>query len=98
MAYGAVRGGLSIVLADSFESRPFTAVGAGSITLSPDGKHVAFMAADQNQWKLVVGSAASRDYDFFVRGTRVVFDTPKLARATVVRNFEVFRVEARIAD
>lgn len=98
MAYGAVRAGKSVVLADGFESQGYTAIGAGSITPGPDGKHVAFMASDNNQWKLVVDDAASREYDFFVRGTRVVFEGPRAAHAVVVRNFEVFRVDARIAN
>jgi hypothetical protein len=65
---------------------------------SPDSLHVAYWAQRGRDWLVAVDGAESRKYDGFMRGSHLVFDSPRTLRAIAVRGRDALRVEIKILD
>lgn len=62
------------------------------------GNRAAFIAGRGKKWVVVVDGAAGKDYDGFIRGSRLVRDGPASLKALMLRDFEVFRVEISLSQ
>ena len=63
------------VFADGEKLGPYTAIGAGSLTFSPDGQRVAYSAQRGNQTFVVLGGHEGTPHDGLVRGGKIIFDS-----------------------
>jgi len=67
-----------------------------SLTVSPDGKHFAYMARRGGKWFVVIDGEEGKEYDGFLLGSKLVFDSPKSFHTLAIRGIEIFRVEVQI--
>ena len=68
-----------------------------SLAVSPDSKRVAYAARRGDKWWVVVDGVEGKEYDGFVKGTRLVFDSPSQLHILAVRGRRQFlRVEVEI--
>ena len=62
------------------------------------GNRAAFIAGRGKKWVVVVDGAAGKDYDGFIRGSRLVRQSPASLEALMLRDLEIFRVEMTITE
>jgi hypothetical protein len=67
-----------------------------SLTVSPDSKHLAYGARRGEKLFVVVDGKEGKEYDFFLCGSKFVFDSPKSFHTLAFRGIEIFRVEVEI--
>jgi hypothetical protein len=81
-------------------------LGVEKLTFSPDSKRVAYVAArGKKEFVVVDGVEGEEEYDYFLHGSKLVFDSPRLLHALVCRGdevfrqgYEIFRVEIEIVE
>lgn len=66
--------------------------------VSPNSKRVAYMAERRGEWFVVVDGVEGKEYDTFIRGSKLVFDSPNLFHTLAFRGREIFRVEVEIVE
>jgi len=96
LAYVAVRGEKQFVVVDGEEGKEYDGIGAGTLIFSPDSKHLAYGAERGEKWLVVVDGKEGKEYDGFLRGSKLVFDSPKSFHTLEWRGIEFFRVEVEI--
>ena len=94
----AVRGGKMFAVVDGVEGKEYDGIGIGSPTFSPDSERVAYLAVRGGKGFVVVDGEEGKEYDGFPRDSRLVFDSPRLLRASARRGMEFFRVEVEIVE
>ena len=72
------------------------------IVVSPDSKRVAYVVK-RYKWRsvkelFVVDGVEGKEYDGFLRGSKFVFDSPKVFHTLVDQDREIFRVEVEIVE
>ncbi|MCM8802981.1 MAG: hypothetical protein NC833_03995 [Candidatus Omnitrophica bacterium] len=68
----------------------------GKITISPDSKRFAYGAVRGGKQFVVLDGLEGKEYDGFLRGSRLVFDSPNKLHALAARGTEIFLVEVEI--
>ena len=107
VAYEAVRGGKHFVVVDGEEGQEYDGIVGGAPRFSPDSQHVAYVAVRGGKVFVVVDGVEGKAYSVFpLRGSELVFDSPKLLHAlamdsrpallTSVPDIWIFRVEVEI--
>jgi hypothetical protein len=66
------------------------------LAVSPDSKHVGYWAQRGNKWVVVVDGAEGKEYDGFLRNSKLVLDSPSQLHTLALRGDEFLRVEAEI--
>jgi hypothetical protein len=69
-----------------------------TLAVSPDSRRVAYLAVRGGKWLVVVDGAEGNEYDAFLRGTKLVFDSPTALHGPAYRAGEFFRVEVEIIE
>jgi len=67
-----------------------------SLVVSPDSKHFAYGAERGDKVFVVVDGEEGKGYDGFLRGSKLVFDSPNSFHGLARRGIEIFRVEVEI--
>ena len=67
-----------------------------NLAVSSDGKHVAYVAGRGNKRLVVVDGEEGKEYDGFLRGSKLVFDSPNSFHGLAFRGNRFFRVEIEI--
>ena len=67
-----------------------------TLTVSPDSKHFAYVAVRGKKQFVVVDGKEGKEYDGFLLGSKLVFDSPKSFHTLARRGIEIFRVEVEI--
>jgi hypothetical protein len=113
VAYVARRGGKELVVVDGVEGNEYGGIQArpgfgptpgvlgvleGSLVFSPDSRHVAYLARRGDKQFLVVDGVEGKEYEGFLSGSRLVFDSPTQLHALAFRGGEFFRVEMEIVS
>ena len=95
-AYVAVRGGKQFVVLDGEEGKEYD--GIGDLVFSPDSKRFAYGAKRGGKWFVVLDGeeGKEKEYDGFLRGSKLVFDSPRKLHALAVRGDEIFLVTVEI--
>jgi len=96
LAYGARSGEKWLVVVDGQEGKEYGRIGIP--IFSPDGKRLAYTAQRGAKWLIVVDGAEGEECDGFVRGSKLVFDSPNTLHALTFRDNEFFRVEITIQE
>ncbi len=96
VAYGAIRGEKQLVVVDGVEGKEYE--GVDTPIFSPDSKRVAYGARQSKKWMVVVDGEEGKEYDGFLRGSKLVFDSPKLLHTLTLRGAEFFYVEVEIRE
>ena len=63
---------------------------------SPDSRHFAYKASRKGKWILAVDGTESKEFDEFVPGTGIVFDTPTTFHVLARRGDAFLRIEGQI--
>ena len=66
---------------------------AESLVVSPDSKRFAYGAERGGKWFVVLDGEEGKEYDVFLRGSRLVFDSPNRLHGLARRGNEIFLVE-----
>jgi hypothetical protein len=66
------------------------------LAVSLDGKRVAYVAMSGANWLAVVDGAEGNEYDGFLKGSRLVFDSPSQLHTLAFRGDKFLRVEVKI--
>jgi len=69
-----------------------------SVAVSPDSTRMTYGAVRGDKWLVVVDGAEGKEYDTFLRGSRLVFDSPTALHGLAQRASEFFRVEVAIIE
>ena len=69
---------------------------AESLTISPDSKRFAYGAERGGKQFVVLDGEEGKEYDGFLRGSKLVFDSPRELHALAVRGGEIFLVTVEI--
>jgi hypothetical protein len=109
VAYVAERGGgKQFVVVDGVEGNeyggglarpgfgPTPGVLEGSLVFSPDSRRVAYLAQRGDKALVVVDGVEGKEYEGFLGGGGLVFDSPTQLHALAVSGGELFRVEIEI--
>jgi hypothetical protein len=96
LAYAARRGDKSWVVVDGVELKAGDGIGEDTLVFSPDSKHVGYWAGRRGKWGIVVDGAEGKEYDEFLNGSRLVFDSPSQFHALALRDDESLLVEVQI--
>ncbi len=68
-----------------------------SFKVSPDSKRVAYAAGVDDKWFVVVDGEEGKEYDGFVGGGRIIFDSPdSLHHLALKGSSSIYLVEERI--
>ena len=94
VAYAAQRGFTQLVVVDGVEGKEYDAI--GDPVFSPDSKRVAYGAWRGGRWWVVVDGVEGKEYDGFMKGSRLVFDSPSQFHTLAQRGDEFLRVEIEI--
>jgi len=65
---------------------------------SPDSARIAYWAQHGHKWLIVVDSAESKEYDGFLRGSNLVFESPKTLRALAILGNDAKQVGIEITE
>ncbi|MDW8026564.1 MAG: hypothetical protein RMK18_11970, partial [Armatimonadota bacterium] len=95
-AYEARRGGKEFVVVDGEEGKEYD--GIGTLIFSPDSKHLAYGAERGKKQFVVVDGVEGKEYDCFLRGSKLVFDSPNRLHSLAVRGDKIFLVEVEIVE
>jgi hypothetical protein len=97
IAYVAKRGDKVFVVVDGKEGKEYDGILEGTLTFSPNSKHVAYVAGRGKKWFVVVDGVEGKEYyDGFLRGSKLVFDSPKSFHGLAKRGDKLLRVEVEI--
>jgi len=69
-----------------------------SLTVSPDSRRVAYGTRSGSKQFVVVDGAESQEYDGFLPGSQLMFDTPTSLHALASRGQEIIRIEIDIVE
>lgn len=83
---GASDGAITCIVAGSKED-----------SFSPDSKHIAYVAGRSGKQSIVVDEE-EKEYDAILRGSELVFDSPKLLHTVAIQDNEFFHVEVEIVE
>jgi len=67
-----------------------------SLVVSPDSKHLAYVAERGKKQFVVVDGEEGKEYDSFLRGSKFVFDSAKSFHTLARCGNEIFRGEVEI--
>jgi hypothetical protein len=69
-----------------------------SLVVSPDSNHFAYVAERGGKWEwlVVVDGKEGKEYNGFLRGSKLVFDSPNSLHTLAFRIPEIFRVKVKI--
>jgi len=67
-----------------------------SLIISPDSNHFAYAAERGGKWFVVLDGKEGKEYDFFLRGIKLVFDSPNSLHTLAGRSNEIFLVKVEI--
>ena len=68
-----------------------------SFKVSPDSEHVAYAAGVDDKWFVVVDGEEGKEYDGFVGGGRIIFDSPdSLHHLALKGSSSIYLVEERV--
>jgi len=86
------------VIVDDKELKPFQSIGTGTLSFSPDGKHVAYAAFSGDKMTLVINEHEGPMYDVILtrRGGKIIFDSPKTFHYLVSKENTIYLVEEKI--
>jgi len=83
---------------DGREGKKYDGIGESSPIFSPDGKRVAYWGKHGNKQLIVVDGVESQTYDGFLRGSKLVFDSPTLLHGLAARDNEILRIDVEIVE
>jgi len=68
-----------------------------TFTVSPDVRRVAYGAKRGEKWFAVVDSVEGKEYDAFLKGSQLVFDSPNFLHSLAVKNKEILSVDFQMS-
>lgn len=71
---------------------------AASLVVSPDGRRLAYGAERGGKWFVVVDGVEGPGYDGFLKGSKLIFDSPTSLHGLALRDNEFFRVQIDIVE
>ena len=77
---------------------PGDIVGESGPVFSPDSTRIACWVRRGNKWLVIVDGFESKEYDGFIRGSNLVFDSPESLHAIAVLGKEALRVNIEIVE
>jgi Tol biopolymer transport system component len=69
-----------------------------SVAFSPDSRRVAYVAARGDKRFIVVDGAEGKEYDDFLLGSTLIFDSPTAVHALARRGDDLFRVDVNVIE
>ncbi|MDW8030185.1 MAG: hypothetical protein RMK94_17540, partial [Armatimonadota bacterium] len=82
------------VVVDGVEGNDYEVI--GSLIFCPDSKRFAYGAERGGKWFVVVDGVEGKGYDGFLRGSKLVFDSPNRLHSLATRGNEIFLVKVEI--
>ena len=69
-----------------------------SVAFSPDSRRVAYVAARGDKRLIVVDGAEGKEYDDFLLGSTLIFDSPTAVHGLARRGDDLFRVDVNVIE
>ena len=93
VAYGAKMGNKRLIILDRKEEKLFDGIGV-SMIFSSDSRHFAYGAKLEDKWFVVInGKKEEQQYDAFIKGSKIIFDTNYSLHFLVLKGNGVYLVE-----
>ena len=92
--------GKIFAVVDGQEGKPYYDIDASSLTFSPDGKYVAYVAKKRRKMFVVVNDSEGNLYDSIILtgfGGRIVFDNNNNLRYLAVRDDKIYSVKRHLS-
>jgi hypothetical protein len=74
----------------------FQEVWEGTLSFSPDSRYLAYWAYRDGAWRIVVNREETKEYDGFINGTAIVFDSPTVLHTLARQGADYMRVKVEI--
>jgi len=91
LAFKVIFGSQESIVSDGVSGKKYE--GVGYPAFSSDGKHLAYLGAKGNHWRMVIDNKESVTYDSVLNRESLRFDESGSLYFTAIRNNEVFRVK-----
>jgi len=93
LAFRATVGTQEVIVVNGKSGMKFRAT--GNPLFSKDSKHLAYAAADNKGWRLVIDEKSGQPYEFILNKDKLKFDDSGVLSFVALRKGEAFRVEVR---